>query len=187
MNFLEVYDNLLSKEECDKVINVFEKIDPLSGRLIYDPPDGHRRSTSLYCDVLEDLWKDFNDPICFVLDKGLSLYKEKYSFLKNKKIGSWRLHRYYNIQKYKEGQGYYALHCEHMYENPQRILAWMIYLNDAECGTEFPYQDITLEAKAGRLALWPAAWTHPHKGVTPNIGNKYIATGWYEYENYKKD
>ena len=74
-----------------------------------------------------------------------------------------------------------------MYENPQRILAWMIYLNDAECGTEFPYQDITLEAKAGRLALWPAAWTHPHKGVTPNIGNKYIATGWYEYENYKKD
>jgi len=36
----------------------------------------------------------------------------------------------------------------------------MIYLNDAECGTEFPYQDIIVEAKEGRCVLWSAGWTH---------------------------
>ena len=29
--------------------------------------------------------------------------------------------------------------------------------------------------------MWPAYWTHPHKGVTPNVGDKYIATGWLNY------
>ena len=38
------------------------------------------------------------------------------------------------------------------------------------------------EAKAGRLVIWPSAWSHPHKGVTPNKGLKYIATGWYCFD-----
>ena len=38
-----------------------------------------------------------------------------------------------------------------------------------------------VEAEQGKGVIWPAGWTHPHKGVTPNIGNKYIATGWFEY------
>ena len=29
--------------------------------------------------------------------------------------------------------------------------------------------------------MWSAGWTHPHKGVTPNVGDKYIVTGWCEY------
>ena len=59
--------------------------------------------------------------------------------------------------------------------------AWMIYLNDAESGTEFPYQEIVLQPKQGLCAVWPAYWTHPHKGVTPNRGDKYIATGWINF------
>ena len=58
-------------------------------------------------------------------------------------------------------------------------LAWMVYLNDAASGTEFPYQEMIVEPKEGRTVIWPAGWTHPHKGVTPNEGIKYIATGWF--------
>ena len=57
----------------------------------------------------------------------------------------------------------------------------MIYLNYAKSGTEFPYYNKTIRAKKGRLVLWPSQWTHIHKGVTPNVGVKYIATGWYGY------
>jgi hypothetical protein len=38
-----------------------------------------------------------------------------------------------------------------------------------------------MQPKTGRAAIWSAAWTHVHKGVTPNIGDKYIATGWCQF------
>ena len=77
-----------------------------------------------------------------------------------------------------EKEGYFTLHCEHAAGYPFRMLAWMVFLNEAKSGTEFPFQNRILKPKTGRLAIWPAAWTHPHRGVTPNQGLKYIATGW---------
>ena len=182
-DFLEVYDDTLSKEECDKLIKDFEDVSPLSGRKFYETGESQQKySTTLYSDTRDGLFKAFNIPTNISLQKGIRAYKEKYSFLND--ISLWSCWRYYNIQKYEEGQGYYKLHCEHDSGDSSgfhRILAWMIYLNDAECGTEFPYQNKILDAKAGRLVIWPAAWSHPHKGVTPNKGLKYIATGWYNF------
>ena len=85
----------------------------------------------------------------------------------------------YNLQKYEEGEGFFSLHNEQSGSYPYRLLAWMVYLNDAKSGTEFPYQEMIVEPKEGRTVIWPAGWTHPHKGVTPNEGTKYIATGWF--------
>ena len=191
-DFLEIYDDTLSKEECDKFIKDFEDVSPLSGRKVYEGTlDGNgfggrgqqKYSTTLYCNMHDSLFKEFNIPTDISLQKGLRAYKEKYYFLNN--LSPWSCWSYYNIQKYEEGQGYYKLHCEHDSDDTsgsKRILAWMIYLNDAECGTEFPYQRKISEAKTGRLVIWPAAWSHPHKGVTPNKGVKYIATGWYCFD-----
>ena len=181
-NFLEIYDNLLSKEDCNQLISDFNKISPMSGRLNYsNGNDAKKLGTTLYCDFNEDLFSDYNDYIMGTLYKGLPKYLEKYSFVKTG-VDVWKCSRYYNIQKYKEGEGYFTIHCEQdCAKFSSRMLVWMIYLNDAECGTEFPYQDTIVDAKQGRLVLWPAAWTHPHKGVTPNKGLKYIVTGWYTY------
>ena len=190
-DFLEVYDDTLSKEECDKLIKDFEDVSPLSGRKVYEGSspnnfggaDQQKYSTTLYSDMQDSLFQAFNIPTDISLQKGIRAYKEKYSFIND--ISPWSCWRYYNIQKYEEGQGYYRLHCEHDSDDTSglsRILAWMIYLNDAECGTEFPYQNKISEAKAGRLVIWPAAWSHPHKGVTPNKGLKYIATGGYCFD-----
>ena len=33
----------------------------------------------------------------------------------------------------------------------------------------------------GKLLLWPAAFTHTHRGNPPLNEVKYIATGWIEY------
>ena len=85
----------------------------------------------------------------------------------------------YNLQKYEQGEGFFSLHNEQSGSYPYRLLAWMVYLNDAKSGTEFPYQEMTVTPKEGRTVIWPAGWTHPHKGVTPNEGIKYIATGWF--------
>ena len=66
--------------------------------------------------------------------------------------------------------------------SPKRIIAYMLYLNTVtnKGGTEFPFQNVTLSATKGDLALWPAEFTHPHRGVISPTQEKYIATGWFE-------
>jgi len=64
-------------------------------------------------------------------------------------------------------------------------LVFMTFLNTCKhAGTMFYYQNKTYECKKGDTLIWPAAWTHTHKGVISNKQktDKYIATGWYYYE-----
>ena len=185
-NFLEVYDDFLSEDSCKEVQRVFEEIS-LQGYVSKDQGlpyfnKGRRKVCSSLTFTFDDSANPSNPIIASGLKKGLELYTNKYSFLKeiNSVGGSrWRVCPTYNIQKYEgEKEGYFTLHCEHAAGYPFRMMAWMFFLNNAKSGTEFPYQDTVVQAKAGRLAMWPAAWTHPHKGVIPNEGLKYIATGW---------
>ena len=44
---------------------------------------------------------------------------------------------------------------------------------------KFLYQNKLINAKKGLTLIWPAYWTHTHKGQISNKNEKYIATGWY--------
>ena len=43
--------------------------------------------------------------------------------------------------------------------------------------TEFLHYGIKFEPREGRTIIWPAEWTHAHKGL-PVKETKYIITGW---------
>ena len=80
------------------------------------------------------------------------------------------------------GGGYHIWH----YENDamsvaSRILTWTIYLNDVEEGgeTEFLYQHKRVKAEKGNILIFPASFTHTHRGNPPISGDKYILTGWW--------
>ena len=183
-NFIECYPHTLSQEQCNTITHHFMCDDNKSqGKLGGRVDHSLKHSTDIRCRFTEGQFKQYNNIIYPALVGGLQLYTGTYEFMME--ISSWRVYKGYNIQYYGEGQGYHTLHCEHEMESPAqyRILAWMMYLNDAQCGTYFPHQDITLTPKAGDLWVWPAFWTHAHKGVTPNIGDKYIATGWVQFVN----
>ena len=64
-----------------------------------------------------------------------------------------------------------------------RILAWMFYLNTVTDGggTYWDNYDLTMNAVKGRLVIWPAYFTHFHKGIVSKTETKYIATGWFQY------
>ena len=38
-----------------------------------------------------------------------------------------------------------------------------------------------MDAGEGRLVIWPAYWTHFHRGIISETETKYIATGWYTF------
>jgi hypothetical protein len=88
------------------------------------------------------------------------------------------------IQKTMPTEGYHVWHSENAgLSHSNRILAWMIYLNDVKEGgeTEFLYQSMRVTPKQGTLVIWPAGFTHLHRGNPPLNGEKYIMTGWLEY------
>ena len=179
-NFIEIYDDIIPKEGWDYIINQFDNREFPEEFVGGDTK--FKKSYTVGMNFDDDYFSTFNEPIAFCLRIALEQYKQKYPFMN--KLIYWACDKGYNLQRYQEGEGYHFLHCEQD-GNPayhSRMLVWMLYLNDAECGTEFPYQDIVIQPKSGRLLIWPAAWTHPHRGVVPNKGLKYIATGWYRYE-----
>ena len=87
------------------------------------------------------------------------------------------------IQKTVPGQGYHAWHCEStMHISRFRLCAFMLYLNDVEEGgeTEFIHQKTRFKPVKNQLLIWPAGYTHTHRGNPPISGGKYILTGWVE-------
>ena len=89
----------------------------------------------------------------------------------------------FKIHKVGKSEGYHAWHYET--DEPQysrRILAWMTYLKVPEKGgeTEFLYQSKRIEPVVGKTLIWPAHFTHLHRGNPPLKGEKYYITGWFE-------
>jgi hypothetical protein len=112
----------------------------------------------------------------------INLYRKKYSFLDD--LENWKLNETFNIRKYYPDQAFKKLHCEHgPGDCSVRILAWMFYLNDVKNNGEtyFSYQNKKFKPRQGDLLIWPAFWTHPHKGIPSKKDIKYIATGWISF------
>jgi hypothetical protein len=92
--------------------------------------------------------------------------------------------KYVKVQKTNVGGGYHTWHYEtDRRDTSNRVLAWMIYLNDVEEGgeTEFLYQHLRVKPTTGTFVIWPAGFTHTHRGNPPLSNTKYIMTGWLEF------
>ena len=113
----------------------------------------------------------------------LDSYKQKYEWADQVKY--YKIVEDMSIQHYKPGEGFYRWHMENTGHGftIDRHLVFMTYLNDVEnAGTEFLYfPDLKIQARKGLTLIWPAGWTHTHRGVVSNVDEKYIITGWYSF------
>ena len=90
----------------------------------------------------------------------------------------------FNLQRYQSGQHFQKIHTERSnLATLHRVLAWMTYLNDVDEGgaTYFSHYDLEVQPRKGLTLIWPAEWTHAHKGNVLNAGSKYIITGWMNF------
>lgn len=111
-------------------------------------------------------------------------YIEKYSMCNA--YAPWGIIEPINIQLYHPGGGYKVFHTERSCTEPinsSRHLVFMTYLNAVEDqgGTEFLYQKLIIQPRKGLTVIWPADWTHTHRGVVSHTQEKYIITGWFNY------
>ena len=111
-------------------------------------------------------------------------YVEEWPFLKDiaqkLEIGS------FNLQRYKLDKHFKKIHTERSsIESSHRVFAFMTYLNDVEEGgsTYFSHYDLEIQPKKGLTLIWPAEWTHAHRGNIIKKGSKYIITGWINFAN----
>lgn len=128
----------------------------------------------------DNIWRTYRD----FLEVCLKKYKIKFD--SSNKVNYYDIVEDYNIQRYPVGGGFKKWHCENQGDdyNIRRHLVFMTYLNNVEDGgTEFKYQKIITQAKKGLTLIWPAPWTHTHRGQISNTKEKYIVTGWYSFLN----
>ena len=115
-------------------------------------------------------------------------YLNKFEAANN--VASFNVLQKINIQKYPKGGGYKEWHAENYGDDYSitRHLVFMTYLNDVkDGGTEFMYQNIKTQAEKGLTLIWPAQWTHTHRGIVSKNKEKYIITGWYNFELGEKN
>lgn len=87
------------------------------------------------------------------------------------------------VQEVEPTGGYHVWHTEwapKKYLPADRIFVYQVYLTDHEDEgeTEFLYQGVKVKPEMGKLLMWPAHFTHPHRGNPVYKKTKYIATGW---------
>ena len=183
-DFFGIYDNALTKKECQILINQFENSPKREGRS-YSDGDLVVNEDQKKCIEVDNSSFSNKSVISRIINARLREciddYKKEYPSI-DEFIARWVIDNAYNFQKYEtEEDGFKVWHTEAGgAPTARRVLAWMFYLNDAKSGTEFINYP-TVNAKMGRCVIWPAGWTHVHKGVVPNKGLKYIVTGWASY------
>jgi|TARA_R110000744_G_scaffold297556_1_gene407330 hypothetical protein len=121
--------------------------------------------------------KDYVD----IVQTCYAMYAETYKILHDFELQALNV----AVQKTEPGQGYHRWHCEQA-KHSHRVAACMMYLNDDFDGgeTEFLYQNKRIVPKRGQFLIWPATYTHAHRGNPPLSGKKYITTSWIEQNNY---
>lgn len=111
-------------------------------------------------------------------DLALNIYFDRYPVLKQGRYS----HLNCKFQRTQPGEGYHVWHFENSGGNAYRKLVTMLYLNTIEEGgeTEFLYQRKRFQPRQGRLLIFPAGFTHTHRGNPPLSGDKFILTSWLE-------
>lgn len=188
-DFIGFYENVFPQGFCQHVISEFDKTfeKGLCGTRKYtEGAKRYHKDDSFYflnlCDH-EGIFNEFHDhSVRFILQDGLQkcfdAYTKQYDILENFQLQSTAI----KIQKTNPGEGYHVWHCEQSNIDPSRCLVWAIYLNDIEDAgeTEFLYQKLRVAPKENCAIIWPAGFTHTHRGnVVHGEKSKYIVTGWF--------
>ena len=168
-DYIEVYDDVISKETCDHLISLYDKREAEHKKTIcYDFHEVNMMQSKAFKGVSQQ----------FVgLMRGIyERYSSQYEFFpKTKYFEEPR------IKRYEPNEGVFNWHTDNTTtESSKRILVMFFYLNDVEEGGETQFKDMSVKPKAGSVVCFPPTWQYPHKGCTPISGPKYVISSYVQ-------
>ena len=175
------YKGVLSKDDCNKIIKHLDYLENNS-LLFYDRRNLHMEDHMTLNATLDyeiDLTATTRvaEEILPRLKNPVDEYLEAVSILKSSKFLCYDC----KIKKIPQGGGFHNWHFENgVIGATPRTFVIQVYLNDDFEGgeTEFLYQNRREQAVAGDVLIFPAGFTHTHRGNPPIGGTKYLATTW---------
>jgi len=192
-----IFKNAISKDYCEKIIHSFE-----SNKKYHLNRDQQRKLSNLYDEgVFPTRMEDLSIPTQ-VINQELRVEFCK-TFMENifpLYISKYKLQAIiqnplyvddFKVQKTSPTEGFHTWHAESVYNDDKvirRLMVYTLYLNDIEEGgeTEFLLQSKRVKPKQGTVCIFPAGYTHIHRGNPPLSGEKYITTGWISFEPIKQ-
>tara|TARA_R100001015_G_C4629774_1_gene190883 strand:- start:1948 stop:2541 length:594 start_codon:yes stop_codon:yes gene_type:complete len=184
-NFIGVYDNYITEEECKKAIQLFEDQDKFNktvNRIGFEKASILKKQDQQFFAAPFNIkvWWDELKSLIFNYEMAFKHYAENIGA--NEAYGvPFRLTDL-KIQKTLPTEGYHVWHIEHGagYNNEPRAFVFSVYLNDVEDGgeTEFLHFSKRVKPKTGRIVIWPSGFPYLHRGNPPLSGEKYILTSW---------
>ena len=202
-NHIEIYKNAMTDQVCDDIIEVYNNSAELQipGRTQNGLNEGLKKSTDMNLlsarEHNEKVESTILPAIKLAIRKCLYKYTTKYQLMgttydpKDYSETEWVDLVYsqlaiwpgaVSIKKYNKGDGHYGWHQD-MGGNMlafARQLVIQFYLNDVEEGGEtgFYHQDVEYKPEKGAILIFPAGFTHYHRGKKPISGEKYIMNMW---------
>ena len=181
---IDVYENTLSSQFCNHCIWKFER-DVRKGQGLIgggyintDIKDSMDLSLSSFPD-----WEKEDRIFYNTLKKYTKEHSEKYPF-PSQDFESY-FDTGYQIQRTNPESVGYTWHHDFVVTREDtgavavRVLTYIWYLNTIDHGgyTEFANGE-SVKPETGKLLLFPADWSHVHRGIPPRDKDKYICTGW---------
>tara|TARA_R100001443_G_C3359528_1_gene178751 strand:+ start:1410 stop:2000 length:591 start_codon:yes stop_codon:yes gene_type:complete len=184
-NFIGIYDNYITSEECNKAIKLYEdqnKFNNTLNRIDFEKASILRKQDQQFfagSNNIDVWWEDLKS-MMVNFDLAWNHY------VQNTGAGDAYGNPFYftqlKLQKTLPTEGYHVWHIEHQkgFSSESRAFVFSIYLNDVKEGgeTEFLHFSKRVKPKAGRIVIWPAAFPYLHRGNPPLSGEKYILTSW---------
>jgi hypothetical protein len=178
-NFLEVYDKTFLPEQCKKIIDYINDLEERT--ILIDMPTPNHiiddKGVNLVHHYDFKSWSWIAEFILPTITSYVNDYLQKYSILAPQRFLLYDV----KVKKINEGGGFHTWHYESAsYDTLDRILVVQLYLNTIEEGgeTEFLYLKKRVNAEEGRIIIFPAGFTHTHRGNPPLNRDKYILTTW---------
>lgn len=187
--FIGVFQDVFPEDFCEKLIESFDNQEFLGAgydriqsenALKHDKED--YQLNALHWDLGEYDGIRIQNVFFDGLQRCYEQYVQKYSNLTTLNVRSSSM----KMQRTGPGQGYHLWHSEqgNTDESKARCLVYMLYLNtlgeDDGGETEFLYQRKRYKPVKNTMIIWPASFTHTHRGNTVlGINSKYVVTGWF--------
>jgi hypothetical protein len=186
MNHISYWDNVLDKNVCDDIIARFESKTSQQEQTLME---GHRSFTEINITKNINDWSDVQNLLIGKMQEYVRKYITAFdidesTWPQNFGLEEFRIKRYLSNDKDE-----FRFHVDvGDYTSAKRFLAFFWYLNDVEEGGQTNFQktptsriEYSVIPKSGRLLVFPPLWTHPHIGMKPISGSKYIIGGYLHH------